>query len=127
MLVQTGRINRIILCPSSRPSGGTYPMAHVVDRPRVSLNAHLTDAGVADDLRHLICDIARAGKYVHNAIRTTDLGLADSSNQFGEQQLKLDVLSNNIIRDELMENRLIHSIASQEESSIRQLEPDDAF
>jgi fructose-1,6-bisphosphatase I len=102
-------------------------MSHPLDRPRVSLNAHLTSAGVADDLRHLICDVARAGKYVHNAIRTTDLGLADSSNQFGEQQLKLDVLSNNIIRDELMENRLVHSIASEEESTIQVLAPDAPF
>jgi len=102
-------------------------MSHPSDRPRVSLNAHLTDSGVPDDLRHLICDVARAGKYVHNAIRTTDLGLADSSNQFGEQQLKLDVLSDNIIRDELMENRLVHSIASEEDATIRTLAPDAPF
>jgi fructose-1,6-bisphosphatase I len=102
-------------------------MTHASERPRVSLNAHLADAGVADDLRHLICDVARAGKYVHNAIRTTDLGLADSANQYGEQQLKLDVLSNNIIRDELLENRLVHSIASEEESTIQILAPDAPF
>jgi fructose-1,6-bisphosphatase I len=102
-------------------------MPHTPDRPRVSLNAHLTDAGVAADLRHLICDVARAGKYVHNAIRTTDLGLAGSSNQFGEQQLKLDVLSDKIIRDELMENRLVHSIASEEEATMRVLAPDGPF
>jgi fructose-1,6-bisphosphatase I len=102
-------------------------MTHSSERPRVSLNAHLADAGVADDLRHLICDVARAGKYVHNAIRTTDLGLADSANQFGEQQLKLDVLSNTIIRDELLENRLVHSIASEEESTIQVLAPDAPF
>src|ERR1700722_16149766 len=102
-------------------------MAQVVERPRISLNAHLTEAGVADDLRHLICDVARAGKYVHNAIRTTDLGLADSSNQFGEQQLKLDVLSDKIIRDELMENRLVHSIASEEDAEFRTLAADGPF
>lgn len=102
-------------------------MSHAIDRPRLSLNAHLAAAEVSDDLRHLICDIARAGKYVHNAIRTTDLGLAGSSNQYGEQQLKLDVLSNRIIRDELAENRLVHSIASEEESTIQMLAPDGPF
>ncbi len=68
---------------------------------RISLNNHLYAAGIPDSLRHLINDIARGGKYVHNAIRTTDLGLAGSNNTFGEDQLKLDVLSNKIIKEEL--------------------------
>ncbi len=88
---------------------------------RISLNMHLQRAGAPDDLRHLINDIARAGKYVHNAIRTTNLGLAGSSNQFGEEQLALDVLSNDLIRDELAESGLVHSFASEEESAIRPL------
>ena len=83
---------------------------------RISLNNHLFAAGIPDSLRHLINDIARAGKYVHSAIRTTDLGLAGSSNTFGEDQLKLDVLSNRIIKEELCESRLVHSFASEEES-----------
>jgi fructose-1,6-bisphosphatase I len=83
---------------------------------RVSLNQHLFSSGVPDKLRHLINDIARAGKYVENAIRTTDLGLAGSSNTFGEEQLKLDVLSNKIIKEQLCESRLVASFASEEES-----------
>ena len=83
---------------------------------RISLNNHLYAAGIPDSLRHLINDIARGGKYVHNAIRTTDLGLAGSNNTFGEDQLKLDVLSNKIIKEELCESRLVHSFASEEES-----------
>jgi fructose-1,6-bisphosphatase I len=82
----------------------------------------LQQAGCANDLRHLITDIARAGKYVHNAIRTTDLDLADSHNAlFNEQQLKLDVLSNQIIRDELHESRLVHSFCSEEEANVEPL------
>ncbi len=68
---------------------------------RVSLNSHLYQSGIPDSLRHLINDISRASKYVHNAIRTTDLGLAGSANDFGEEKLKLDVLSNKIIKAEL--------------------------
>ena len=83
---------------------------------RISLNNHLYESGVSDELRHLINDIARGGKYVHNAIRTTDLGLAGSSNTFGEDQLKLDVLSNTIIKEELCESRLVSAFASEEES-----------
>ena len=94
---------------------------------RVSLNQHLFSAGVPDKLRHLINDIARAGKYVHNAIRTTDLGLAGSSNNFGEDQLKLDVLSNTIIKEELCESRLVHSFASEEESVVQELVTDGPF
>lgn len=83
---------------------------------RTSLNNHLHSAGVPDKLRHLINDIARGGKYVANAIRTSDLGLAGSNNTFGEEQLKLDVLSNRIIKEELCESRLVSSFASEEES-----------
>jgi fructose-1,6-bisphosphatase I len=96
-------------------------MFQTMDIPRVSLTGHLHQAGSTNELRHLITDIARAGKYVHNAIRTTDLDLAGTSNQFDEQQLKLDVLSNNIIRHELSESRLVHSFCSEEEANIQPL------
>ena len=88
---------------------------------RTSLNNHLFRSEIPDQLRHLINDIAKAGKYVHNAIRTTDLGLAGSSNTFGEEQLKLDVLSNNIISEQLCESRLVESIASEEEANLETL------
>ncbi|MBP7114048.1 MAG: fructose-1,6-bisphosphatase [Candidatus Peribacteraceae bacterium] len=95
---------------------------------RVSLNQHLFTSGTPDKLRHLINDIARAGKYVENAIRTTDLGLAGSSNTFGEEQLKLDVLSNKIIKEQLCESRLVANFCSEEESeSLMELVPDAPF
>lgn len=94
---------------------------------RVSLNQHLFTSGTPDKLRHLINDIARAGKYVQNAIRTTDLGLAGSSNTFGEEQLKLDVLSNKIIKEQLCESRLVASFASEEEDNMQELVPDAPF
>ena len=94
---------------------------------RESLNSHLYDKGVSHDLRHLINDIARAGKYGHNAIRTTDLGLAGSENQFGEDQLKLDVLSNNIIKDHLNESHLVHSFASEEEAALSCLQKEGKY
>ncbi len=95
---------------------------------RISLNNHLFESGVSDELRHLINDIARAGKYVQNAIRTTDLGLAGSSNTFGEDQLKLDVLSNRIVKEELCESRLVCCFASEEESDqLQELVPDAPF
>ncbi len=103
------------------------PSAHsVTERP--SLNAHLFSVSkVSDDLRHLILDIARAAKYIHFAIRTTEVGLAGSQNQFGEEQQKLDVLSDDIIATHLQESRLVSSFASEEREEIVELDRDLPF
>lgn len=113
----------------NKPSSNPTPAGYSCTLPsRVSLNQHLFSSGVPDKLRHLINDIARAGKYVENAIRTTDLGLAGSSNTFGEEQLKLDVLSNKIIKEQLCESRLVASFASEEESEqLMELVPNAPF
>ncbi len=94
---------------------------------RSSLNSHLFHAGVSDDVRRLINDIARAGKYIHYAIRTSDLGLAGSGNMFGEEQLKLDLLSNQIVEEELRESYLVHSYASEECTQIELLRGDARY
>jgi len=90
---------------------------------RVSLNEHLANhSQVPDALRHLINDIARASKYIHYAIRTTEAGLAGTQNQFGEEQVKLDVLSDEIIRQHLCQSGLVASFASEEIDSIVELD-----
>src|SRR3989344_2834061 len=94
---------------------------------RSSLNSHMFRSGVTDDVRHLINDIARAGKYIHYAIQTTDLGLAGSRNVFGEEQVKLDVYSNTIVEEELCESFLVHSYASEEADKIEPLREDAPF
>ncbi len=81
---------------------------------RVSLDYHLRKQGVADDLRHLIDAIARATKYVVFAIGARSVGAVGSVNVFGEEQLKLDVLSNRIIEQELCESGLVANYASEE-------------
>lgn len=94
----------------------------------VSLNSHLFSVSKAnDDLRHLILDIARAAKYIQWAIRTTETGLAGSRNQFGEDQVKLDVLSDDIIRSHLTESRLVHSFVSEEQDQEIKLDADAPF
>jgi len=93
-----------------------------------SLNAHLFAVSKAsDDLRHLILDIARAAKYINYAIRTTDTGLAGSRNTFGEDQVKLDVLSDDIIRQHLCESNLTASFGSEEQDEIIELDPSLPF
>jgi len=82
------------------------------------LDSHLYEAGISDELRHLIMYIARAGKYINYALQTGDLGLAGSSNLFGEQQLALDVLADKIIEDNLMVCRLVKSAISEEKEKM---------
>ena len=90
---------------------------------RVSLNTHLyAHAKAPDSLRHLIDAIALAGKYIHHAIRTTEAGLAGTRNQFGEEQIKLDVLSDEIIQHHLRDSRLVASFISEEQSDIIELD-----
>ncbi len=89
---------------------------------RPSLSHHLYAVSrVDDDLRHLIIAIATAVKYVSYAIQTTESGLAGTRNEFGEEQLKLDVLSDGIIRQYLCESRLVCSYASEETSGVVEL------
>ncbi|PIR48819.1 fructose-bisphosphatase class I [Candidatus Peregrinibacteria bacterium CG10_big_fil_rev_8_21_14_0_10_55_24] len=81
---------------------------------RTSLNAHLRSAGAPDALRHLILDISRAAKYISYAIKTTETGLSGGTNQSGEKQLQLDVLSDTIVSHYLAESGLVASYASEE-------------
>jgi fructose-1,6-bisphosphatase I len=81
---------------------------------QVSLDKHLRDSKVDHDLRHLICTIARSAKYVQNAMQTGDLGLAGTSNMYGEAQLALDVLSNQIFVKELQDSHYTTCLASEE-------------
>ncbi len=95
---------------------------------RVSLNNHLYHTSKAsDDLRHLILDIARAAKYIQFALRTTQTGLAGTQNQFGEEQIKLDVLSDDIIQQHLRESRLVASYISEEQSEVIELKDDAPY
>jgi len=80
-----------------------------------SLNKYLFELGTDPKLRHLIMEITRASKYVAYAIRTGDLGKAGGSNIQGEEQLALDVLSDEIFCNILSESDLVASFASEEQ------------
>src|SRR3989338_7575394 len=79
------------------------------------LDSHLYEAGIPDSLRHLIMYISRAAKYIHYYIQTGDLGLAGTSNAFGEKQLALDVLADKIIMENIMLCRLVSHAVSEEQ------------
>lgn len=96
---------------------------HMVSEPgktpfQIDLRRHLREREEDRDLTRVICEIATASRYVINAIRTGDLGVAGTSNLYGEEQLELDVLSDRILRKRLIHSGVISTIASEEADEI---------
>jgi fructose-1,6-bisphosphatase I len=87
---------------------------------QIDLRRHLRAQNICDNLVHLMCEIAEASKYVINAVRTGDLGVAGTSNLYGEEQLALDVLSDRIMRKRLIHSGVVCNIASEEMDEIYQ-------
>ena len=75
---------------------------------------HLMNKGLDFGLASIIYEVAVASKYIIHAMRTGDLGLAGTSNLYGEEQLALDVLSNEIIKDRLDHTGRVKCFASEE-------------
>jgi fructose-1,6-bisphosphatase I len=92
---------------------------------QIDLRRHLREQSIEDNLIHLICEIAEASKYVINAVRTGDLGVAGTSNLYGEEQLALDVLSDRIMRKRLIKSGVVCNIASEEMDEIYEVKPDN--
>lgn len=84
----------------------------------VDLRRHLRERGVKDDLVHLICEIAKASNYIINSIRTGDLGVAGTSNLYGEEQLALDVLADRIMTKRLLHSGVVGNVLSEEADDI---------
>lgn len=94
----------------------------------ISLDHHLRSHSAADDaLRHLIVDISRATKYISYAIQTTSSGLSGTKNEFGEEQLKLDILSDSLICRSLLESGTVATYISEEQSDVIELEKNGKF
>ncbi len=91
---------------------------------QIDLRRHLRETGVNDNLTHLICEIAEASKYIINSIRTGDLGVAGTSNLYGEQQLALDVLADRILRKRLDHSQVVANMMSEEMDEIIPISPD---
>jgi len=91
---------------------------------QIDLRRYLRETEESRDLTRLICEITDASKYIVNAIRTGDLGVAGTSNLYGEEQLALDVLSDRIMRKRLMYSGVVANIVSEETSEIIPVSPD---
>lgn len=85
---------------------------------QIDLNRHLRENNENPALTHLICEISEASKYIINSIRTGDLGVAGTSNLYGEEQLALDVLSDRILKKRLIHSGVVGKIASEEASDV---------
>jgi fructose-1,6-bisphosphatase I len=96
-------------------------------RKKMLLNHYLEKQEVKKSLADLLVSIARAGKYVAHAIRTGDLGLAGTSNLFGENQLELDVLADKIFTNHLERSGLVNEIASEEQEDSIVLSPSGKY
>ncbi len=90
---------------------------------RSTLNWHLrTKAKVPDALRHLLVDISRAGRDIRYAIQTSAGGLSGGSNQFGEAQLKLDILADELMENYLRESGTVACYCSEEHDGIVEMD-----
>ena len=91
---------------------------------QIDLRRHLREHYVNENLTHLICEIAEASKYIIHSISTGDLGVAGTSNLYGEQQLALDVLADRILRKRLDHSRVVANMMSEEMDEIIPVSPD---
>ena len=85
---------------------------------QIDLRRHLRERNVEPDLVHLICEVAEASKYIINSIRTGDLGVAGTSNLYGEKQLALDVLADRILTKRLQHSGVVGNVLSEEADDI---------
>lgn len=86
-----------------------------------SFNHTLRKNNVSNDVRSLLYHIARGVKYINFSLRAGNTGLANSENSSGEDQLKLDVLADQIIMEQLKSSELCALIASEEQDDLVQL------
>ncbi len=94
---------------------------------QVDLRRHLREREEDRDLTRVISELATASRYIIHSIRTGELGVAGTSNLYGESQLKLDVLADRIIRKRMTHTGVIASIASEEEAEIQVIDPNGKY
>lgn len=93
-------------------------MVSIRKHVRRGLWNHLMRCKVEMGLASIIYEVGVASKYINHAMRTGDLGLAGTSNLYGEEQLALDVLADEIIKDRLDHTGRVAKIISEERSDI---------
>lgn len=81
----------------------------------MQLDEHLKTLGVSEHLQQVMMACAQGVYEISTVVRTgAALGYAGSQNVFGEEQLKLDVASNDILLNVLGHEPLVDYVASEE-------------
>ena len=80
----------------------------------VDLRRHMWMAGVEVELRRLIWQIATVGKYISAKIHESNRKLAGFQNVYGEDQLALDRISDEILKSQLQFSGFVREYASEE-------------
>ncbi len=80
----------------------------------IDLRRHMWMAGVEEELRRLIWQIAVVGKYISAKIYEANRKLAGSKNIYGEDQLSLDQASDDIMKNQLQYSGFVREYASEE-------------
>ncbi len=79
-----------------------------------SFNHFLRENNIDNDTRSLLYHIARAVKYINFSIRAGNTGTLVNQNCYGEYQMELDLISDQIISKELEQSELAKIIVSEE-------------
>ena len=80
----------------------------------VDLRRHMWMDGVEVELRRLIWQIATVGKYISAKIHESNRKLAGFQNVYGEEQLDLDRISDEILKSQLQFSGFVREYASEE-------------
>jgi fructose-1,6-bisphosphatase I len=84
----------------------------------IDLRRHMWMAGVEEELRRLIWQIAVTGKYISAKIHESNRKLAGFQNMYGEEQLALDKSSDEILKNQLQFSGFVREYASEEQDQV---------
>ncbi len=84
----------------------------------IDLRRHMWMAGVEEELRRLIWQIAVVGKYISAKIHEANRKLVGFKNVYGEDQLKLDRAADEILKSQLQFSGFVREYASEEQEKI---------
>lgn len=84
----------------------------------VDLRRQMWRAGVEEELRRLIWQIAVTGKYISAKIHESNRKLAGFKNVYGEEQLSLDRSSDEIMKNQLQFSGFVREYASEEQDGV---------
>src|SRR5512145_2504445 len=80
----------------------------------IDLRRHMWMDGIEVELRRLIWQIAVVGKYISARIHESNRKLAGFKNIYGEEQLALDRVTDDILKNKLQHSGFVSHYASEE-------------